>query len=375
MIVMRSLACSLALLAAACAHEGPDRILDRAASLPPGQTEPLETWLAANPDASDLRASVLGELCDGASRAGRYAEAATACAAKADLLGERASNGLAQSVAFWRALAQQPPVRVSGEIDLPLSYGWTGMAEIPVEIDATTSGWAVDSGAEVSIVRASEAARFGVRMLDGDLGIAGSTSGVAVGRLGMIDVMRIGAAEVVNVPVMVLPDENLTFEGRVLPPILGMPVLYQFGALAFEERGARMRAGAIASVGEGRPITWNISGFAIELQLDGGSLRVHLDTGANSTALSEAAISLLSPSQREALTSRTARVVGVTGAEDRQLSELAQLELGVAGATCTVEDASVGDEDAGAEGRAGIDLVKACNAVVLDFSTMTFSAR
>ncbi|GAM96947.1 hypothetical protein U91I_00568 [alpha proteobacterium U9-1i] len=375
MIAMRSFACCLALAVGACAQSGSGRILERAASLPPGQTKPLEIWLAENPERSALRAAVFGELCDAESRVGRYRAAADACAAKADLLGEDVSSGLAQSIAFWRALAPLPPVEVRGEFDQPLTYGWTGMAEVAVEAGETLTGWGVDSGAEVSVVRASDAARFGIRMLEGDLGVSGSTAGVAVGRLGMIDTMRIGAAEISNVPVLVLPDDNLTFEGRQIPPILGMPTLYPFGSLAFIDHGSRLRAGPRDSVSRGRPMLWNASGFAIELQLESGSLRVHLDTGANRTALGAAALALLSPQQRRALNRRTVRVAGVSGAEDRVVGELAQLDVGVAGAVCPIRGVSIGDDDAGAQGRAGIDLIKACDTIVLDFSTMTLSAR
>lgn len=372
---MRSLACFFAILAAACAHEAPDQILERAASLPLGQTEALVTWLAANQDASGLRASVLGELCDAESRVGGYGAAADACAAKADLLGADASIGLNQSIAFWRALARQPPIRVTGEIDQPPSYGGAGIAEVDVQVGGEIAGWRVDSGAEVSVVRASDAARFGVRMLDGDLGVAGSTAGVAVGRLSMIDTMNIGAAEIKNVPVLVLPVEYLTVEGRALPPILGMPALYQYGSLAFGGHGARLRAGPLAGGHRGPPITWNRSGFAIELRLDGGSHRVHLDTGANRTELGEAAISLLSPQQRQALTQRTVSVAGVSGAEDRRVVELALLDVGVAEVVCPIQAIAMSSVDAGTQGRAGIDLIKACETVVLDFSRMTLDAR
>ena len=57
MIAMRSFACCLALAVGACAHSDSDRILERAASLPPGQTEMLEIWLAENPERSALRAA------------------------------------------------------------------------------------------------------------------------------------------------------------------------------------------------------------------------------------------------------------------------------------------------------------------------------
>ncbi|MBU1538176.1 MAG: aspartyl protease family protein [Alphaproteobacteria bacterium] len=367
------------LLVGACAHaQTPPSsvdILERAASLPPGQTEVLKDWLAANPAPGELRAAVLGELCDGESRAGRYASAAEACAAKAELLGDRTTRGLTQSILFWRSLASVPPLQVTGGFDEPLSYGWAGIGEVTVRTGATSAGWGVDTGAEVSVLRASDAGRFGVRMIEGDVGVSGSTAGVAVGALGVIDSMHIGGAEIRNVPVLVLPDENLTIEGQPLPPILGMPALYPFGTLAFVDHGARLRGGSPVDVGAGRPITWNISGFAIGLRLAGGDLRVHLDTGANRTSLGRAAFELLSPTERASLSQRTVRFAGVSGAEDRQVADLARLDVGVADAVCSMQTVAVGDEDAGAQGRAGMDLIRACETVVLDFSTMTFRAR
>ncbi|MBP6015062.1 MAG: hypothetical protein KBA31_22780, partial [Alphaproteobacteria bacterium] len=95
----------------------------------------------------------------------------------------------------------------------------------------------------------------------------------------------------------------------------------------------------------------------------------------NSTALGEEAIALLSPEQRQAMTEHTARVAGVSGTEERRQRRLGRLDVAVAGATCPLQSISLGDDSAGAGGRAGIDLVRACNTVVLDFSTMTFSAR
>lgn len=363
------------LFVGACVHSPTEAILERAASLPPGETEVLKDWLAANPAPGDLRAAVFGELCDAEGRAGRYAAAAEACGAKAELLGERTTRGLAQSIIFWRSLAASPPLQVTGRFDEPLSYGWAGIGEVTVTTGVTTAGWGVDTGAEVSVVRASDAARFGVRMIEGDVGVSGSTAGVAVGALGMIDTMQIGEAEIRNVPVLVLPDENLTVEGRPLPPILGMPALYPFGTLAFVDHGARLRAGLPVNAGAGRPITWNTSGFAIELRLAGGDLRVHLDTGANRTSLGRAAFELLSIQDRAALSQRTVRFAGVSGAEDRQVEDLARLDVGVADAVCPMQAVTVGDDDAGAQGRAGMDLIRACETVVLDFSTMTFRAR
>jgi hypothetical protein len=143
----------------------------------------------------------------------------------------------------------------------------------------------------------------------------------------------------------------------------------------FAAHGARLRLGG-PSVGAlpGR-VTWNPSGVAIEIGLPGGAIEAHLDTGANLSELNESALGLLSAAQRASLTTRRIQVEGVSGALERDVSELPMFEAGLAGAFCRVERIAFGDETGDAQGRVGIDLVRACEAFALDFPTMSFAAR
>lgn len=361
-----------------CAYSSTDEapILARAAHFAPGETTELRAWLTANTAAAPhMRAAIYGELCDAESRVGRYAAAARACSESAALLGAEASGGLHRSIAFWGALAGEPPIEVQGEIDAALTQNWTGMALVDVEVRGVRSQWGIDTGAEVSVLRLSDAARMGVRMLDRDVDVTGSTPGVANGGMGVIDLMQIGDAVIRHVPVMVVPDESMTFDERVVPPILGMPLFYMFGAMEFSGHGTRLRTRPTITATERGAIAWAAAGISIPLQLEGRQVRLHLDTGANTTEFHSALTSVLSAAQQADLVVTNSVVAGVSGAIERETSRLPNLAVGVGSTSCEMSNVLFGDEETGAQGRAGIDLVRACEVFALDFTSMSLGAR
>jgi hypothetical protein len=292
-----------------------------------------------------------------------------------DLQGRRATASSRRSLNFWRTLADTPAVAVRGEVDVPLTYGWTGMAEAPVQVGSVSSSWGVDTGAEISTISASDAARFGAQVIDAPVEVQGSTPGTAAGRIGVIDHLRIGNAHVDNVPVFILPDAALTFDGRRVPPLLGAPVLYAFGRVEFANHAQRLRLSAARATPLVGRLGWVDGGLTIELGLARGRVEAHLDTGANVSELNVSTRALLTAVQRSRLTLSTGRLAGVSGQIQRRRWHSHPLDLNLGGGICRLDGLEFGDERAGAQGRVGIDLVKSCGNFVLDVSTMTFSAR
>lgn len=343
---------------------------------PLGDTRGVDSWLAAHPRArASQRANAYGALCEIQGRAGRYRAAADACGRMAELQGRRATDSARQALNLWRTLANTPAIAVRGTVDAPLTFGWTGMAEIPVDVGSVTGSWGIDTGAEISTMSASDAARHRVRMLDEALDVQGSTPGTAHGHLGIIDHLRIGGARVDNVPVFVLPDAALTFGGRRVPPLFGAPILYAFGRVEFAEHGRRLKL----TPGQAAPLpgrlSWNDAGVAIELGLPRGRMEAHLDTGANISELNLSTRALLTSLQRSRLTLSSGRLAGVSGQVERRRWRSPPLDIALGGGTCRIESMEFGSESAGAQGRVGIDLVKSCANFVFDVSTMTFAAR
>lgn len=343
---------------------------------PLGDTRALDAWIASHPRApAGQRASAYSVLCEVHARASRYRTAAEACERVVELQGRRATASSRQSLSFWRTLADTPPIAVRGEADVPLTYGWTGMAEAPVQAGSVSAPWGVDTGAEISTISVSDAARLGARIIGAPVEVQGSTPGTAAGRIGVIDHLRIGSARVDNVPVFILPDSALTFDGRRVPPLLGAPVLYAFGRVEFANHAQRLRLSvARASLLPGR-LGWVDGGLTIELGLAHGRATAHLDTGANVSELNVSTRALLTTVQRSRLTLSTGRLAGVSGQIQRRRWHSQPLDLNLGGGICRLDGLEFGDERAGAQGRVGIDLVKSCGSFVFDVSTMTFTAH
>jgi hypothetical protein len=338
-----------------------DTLAQQTHRTPLGDTRAVDAWLASHPRApTSQRANAYGALCETYQRAGRYRAAADACGRAVDLQGRRATAASRQSLSFWRTLADTPPIQVRGDVDAPLSFGWTGMAEVAVEVDRTTASWGVDTGAEISTISASDAARFSVRMLNTPLEVQGSTPGTASGNIGIIDRIRVGGARIENVPVFVLPDAALTFDGRKVPPLLGAPILYAFGRVEFADHARRLRLTRSQPAPMAGQLNWNESGVAIELRLARGPVEAHLDTGANVSELNQSTRSLLTSAQRNRLRLLTRQVAGVSGEVQRRRWRSDALDIELGGGACRIEGLEFGAETAGAQGRVGIDLVKAC---------------
>jgi hypothetical protein len=363
-----------AALLSACAQSS--SIQQLVLTTPLGGGASIEQWIASHPHASVAeRALAFDALCDGNTRTGRYRAAEEACTHEAAIAGH--TIDLDRSIALRRALADIPPISVSGSIDTPLSYDWLGMAEFSVTTSGETTNWGIDTGAEISVVSESDAPRVGVRMLNAELAIHGSTAGTAPAKVGVVDLMRVAGVEIRNVPVLVLPDAALTpAPGHPLPPVFGAPIVYAFGRVAFLDHGRRLRLEPGASTPLPGRLTWNPSGVAIDVMIGNGILRGQLDTGANNTELNSSTRSLLSSQQRAALVPHTTTVVGVGGALSRQVWSTPSLDIVASGATCRISNVRFGEETGdGAQGRIGVDLMQACRSITLDYTTLTYAAE
>lgn len=389
------LAAGLALLAGTpCGAAAPDPYgppppvgtpgrLDRDAMLGlPGAEGAILAWLSTHPNArvADRRA-LFHRLCELFGVRSWHAMRARACTAAQDAGTARAGD---DDPTMAAALADTLPIRAIGTADIALEDNFLGSRAGPVTVRGITLSWFVDTGAEISVLPQSNADRLGVRYVGGNVSV-GTTTADVIGRVGVIDLLRIGDATVENVPVLVLPDNRLRIypspdakpgTGRMIEGILGLPVFAAFRRMAWSDGGSRLMLGEAAPrPGQGAAkIYWHPDGLGVPLAIGGRTFGAHFDSGASQTYLYDpAARTLVPPAVRATAIRRTVRTGGAGGTVEQRLEELPRLDARL-GATLLNFRAVPIQAHEGTNARVGNDAIRQLRLLVFDFDQMTMEA-
>lgn len=148
-----------------------------------------------------------------------------------------------------------------------------------------------DTGASLTVLDSSTAARYGVHLLEGSVPVGSITGAVTAARLGTIASLDLGPVVLTNVVTLVFRDADLTVDaGKFhLTGLIGFPVIAAIGAVSFTRTGyiiatARARASGIAAVSLPN-LAIEGGDLAIRATRNGKEVVMHLDTGAGHTML------------------------------------------------------------------------------------------
>jgi hypothetical protein len=136
------------------------------------------------------------------------------------------------------ALLEHVPVQtvqIGGDFTLP-RYG----LEYPVRIGGEQFSAQFDTGAEISVLSATTAKKWGVTLLDGTATLHGYAGRDFSAQPGFIPALTIGKAELRDVAVYVTADQNLYISEikRQTNALLGFPVVSALGRLTFAKDGS-----------------------------------------------------------------------------------------------------------------------------------------
>ena len=264
--------------------------------------------------------------------------------------GEDANDGLIAALSTLRpqTLAQVGPVSDR------MVVGPRGQAGLEVAVNGRPGIWWFDTGASLSVVSRSAADRWGVRILEdaGPFRVSTATSLEARARLGEVDRLRVGEVEVGNVPVLVLPDGDLTFElddgaTVALEGILGWTVIRSLRT-ELDFPGGRYSVRASRSTPDpDRNLGW--LGYPVVRLADatGQPLLFGVDTGSHNTSITE---NVLGKSDLGAVRLDTVRIGGVGGAVEEEASVAEALTLAFPDVLVTIPEVQT-------EGTSGADDV------------------
>lgn len=311
-------------------------------------------------------------LCNFEYHAAQYAKAIPDCE-KAIALNP--DGGDANTLAIVKLVADQPPPRAYGSARVPVTRG----VHVPVKAGGYDGTAIADTGAQVSVMMQSVAKAAHVKMMGASKEV-GSTTATVSGQIGLIPEVRLGDAVVKNIPVLVLPDAQLTIsDGKKsvsLPFILSLYALADFGRIAWTDHDRWLALGSAAPVSfpGAVPMIWHPAGIAVPLDGPGGRRAAQFDSGADVSYLYENAVPLVSDAERATIIKTKRKIGGVGGVVTEDIRRFPTVAFTLAGQPLVLKDADIAKEpETGEAARLGEDVLQTYSAVVFDFGAMTFS--
>ena len=268
-----------------------------AARLDPGAAEdPVVRRIAASGGDAAQRRAALAVVTATAFGNGQYEEAAVAAEALERALTQagraREAEEVGRTGALARLLVGQPIQSVEGGVragEVPAHYDRVGLPRISVTINGEAQEAVVDTGANLSVLSRDTARRLGIEILDAQTRVGNGVDGTVPVRVGIADRLEIAGTTFRNVSFLIIDDEHLTFPlpgGYDILAIVGFPVLRALERVRFDDAGRF--AVLPADEGARQPSNLRASGndLFVEVRVAGERVPLHLDTGANQTALS-----------------------------------------------------------------------------------------
>jgi hypothetical protein len=237
------------------------------------------------------------------------------------------------------ALADVPPQEA--EIKAMSRLKLDALGRLPLEIGGAKLHFALDTGANLSVIMKSEAEKLGLTIRPAGVEVATSTARRVRADVAVAPQLRIGKVHYRNVVFLVFPDELLTFaDGKRIPGLVGFPVVEAMVEVRFRRDGVL----EIPSPPQSRP--WSNLALddlepLIRVRYRKDELVCRLDTGAGHTTLYQP----FYERYRERIESFgdhvTVEVGGVGGMQKIPVFRLRKIALSLAGAGVTLRDVDV----------------------------------
>jgi hypothetical protein len=272
------------------------------------------------------------------------------------------------------ALVDVPPQEARIARSSRLALGAT--RRVPLKIGDAKRRFSLDTGANFSVIMASEAKALGLTIRPAGVEVATSTGGRVVADVAVAKQMSIGKVDYSNVVFLVFPDELLTFPGgHRIPGLVGFPVVEAMGEIRF-------RRDDVMEI-PSRPPVRKLGNLAlddldplVQIRYGGDDLVCRLDTGANKTVFYEPFFQRY----RERLESMgreiTVTTGGVGGFQELSALRVPRLALTIAAGGANLQEVDVytrpirAPEENYLFCNIGLDVLHKFSAYVINFRDM-----
>lgn len=322
--------------------------------------EDFQKFLAAHPH-SPLQRKAYEELAAAFIHLARYGDSAHALteALRFTPLDDPNRADTENSRALYGALSDVPPQTIdSGEtFSLQATRDTLGSWDLPVEVNGHPGEWIFDTGANLSTLSESEAARLGLATRETRTFVKGSTGEQNPLRLAVAGDLRLGDAHLKNVVFLVLSDQALYVAPLKyqIRGILGLPVLRALGCVGISRDG-RVRVESQKPASTGQPnLFLDGADLIVDARHGNHRLQIFLDTGANASFLYASLRNSLSKEELAELGTKRDTTGGAGGIVSRKTEVIPSLHLEILGHTLELKDVSMLlKPDAGRNSRDGV---------------------
>lgn len=315
----------------------------------------------------------------------QYREAARAFDDLLEHFAAESDQGDRDDAGVVRTLRDAPPQTIEWRGSVRLKIKRDPIASWVAQLDASgVSGpWLLDTGANMSVVSRSFAARLGLKPLPGTAQTQASTTGIENPlRIALVPSITVGRATLHNVVVLIIDDASLKVgygkygkQKYQIDALLGYPALQALGVITFYEDGWFEAGMAAPANAPGARMYLNLLTPVIECGVEGAELPFSLDTGAERTNLGVGYYRRFRGQSRSWKKGENMSF-GAGGMVKRKIYIQPKLELTVGGSTATLVHVPIFTEGAGFHamyGNLGEDLAKGFASFTIDFNRMSFS--
>ncbi len=295
-----------------------------------------------------------------------------------DVLSAEEKEEIMNADAIWKGLQNVPPqqaiidntTRIAGKRDM------ARLLNIPVQFGDSTFLFVFDTGANISVISETYAAKSNLQLLHTRFKVRAITGLQVTADLAVAKSLKLGTITLNNVVFMVFPDSALSFLNGVykIDGIIGFPVIEQL---------QEVRIGKNDTITIPRDATKNsIGNFGIDglvpvlnTVVNGDTLAFTFDTGAQTTALNQPYYRKYQSTVTQNGTAFELREGGAGGTHHTTAYRLPSVTFNINGLQTTVKNIAVKTVHAGSTdkfyyGNLGQDVMTQFREMIINFRYM-----
>lgn len=267
-------------------------------------------------------------------------------------------------------------VAFNGDSKITLSRSMIGM-QIPIEVNGQQVPFTFDTGANISTITASFAAKLGLRIIEASILVGSITGNRVKSRLAVAPAMKIGNATVLNAVFLVFDDKDLFISqiGFQINAIVGFPVIEALKEITISRNGevfiparAGKRADQNMCLDDLTPL---IAGL-----YKGKRLAFTFDTGANTSSLYPPFFRAYEAEIKATGISQPEKITGAGGSKEVPAYRVSDIAMTFSGREARLASVKILTEETLDNsryfyGNLGQDLIRQFEKMTLNFESMS----